>query len=501
MNLKIVISTRNVNVDDVKSKVCKSLSNSSTEFFVRYNNNEYALADLYNEYLFDEKHTDDVLVFIHDDIYLEQNWDVKLLTYFEDNSYGVIGLAGTRYLSDCQWWKHRESMIGQVWHKNEGKWGLNKYSNKYPNQILPAVVVDGLFMAVRPSMIEKPFRKLISKFHFYDVLFCLDNFNRGVKIGVVTDIDIKHDSIGQITSDWKLDKMLADKQYSFPIAAPIDLQIAVPVDIPQNDIDASLAIIIPSKNNFALLETCIDSIQKTNHKKYHIFIADTGSGKTQLDRFKAKMNGFDNVSVIEYDYYHFAKINNDVVSNHCSEYDVLLFCNDDVELKNDAITLCLNTLQSKDVGTVGCRLHYPNGRIQHCGIYISDFDLTTKTRIKGKYQILHKFYRGQYLFNKNIDEVFGNTGAFLMINRDLFLDAGGFDEKFTECFEDVKLNIELLNRGKLNLCNNYAVGIHHESYTRKKSEDMKFKSTVDFNKLKPLISEIERNGILNKYLL
>mgnify|MGYP000085323662 CR=1 FL=1 len=43
-----------------------------------------------------------------------------------------------------------------------------------------------------------------------------------------------------------------------------------------------------------------------------------------------------NVNLIEYDYYNFAKINNDVVKHHITnEYEYLLFCNNDIKLLNN----------------------------------------------------------------------------------------------------------------------------------------------------------------------
>ena len=48
------------------------------------------------------------------------------------------------------------------------------------------------------------------------------------------------------------------------------------------------------------------------------------------------INLHNNISLIEYDYYNFAKINNDVVKNHVTnEYEFLLFCNNDIMLLNN----------------------------------------------------------------------------------------------------------------------------------------------------------------------
>lgn len=71
--------------------------------------------------------------------------------------------------------------------------------------------------------------------------------------------------------------------------------------------------------------------------------------------------------------------------------------------------------------------------------------------------------------------VAGNTGAFLMVKRSDFLSIGGFDESFKHSLEDVKLNLQLLEAGKKNVCDSTTWAWHTESQTRKQAsckEDM-----------------------------
>ena len=88
-----------------------------------------------------------------------------------------------------------------------------------------------------------------------------------------------------------------------------------------------------------MLLDCVRSFQENcDINRYTIFIADTGSSTEEIDQIKKYIYGFDNVKLIEYDYYNFAKINNDVVKNHVSDdIDFLLFCNNDIKILNDVI--------------------------------------------------------------------------------------------------------------------------------------------------------------------
>lgn len=62
-----------------------------------------------------------------------------------------------------------------------------------------------------------------------------------------------------------------------------------------------------------------------------------------------------------------------------------------------------------------------------------------------------------HLLHKQLDSdlpdmlVFGNTGAFLMVRREDFLKAGMFNEEFKMCFEDVVLNMKMIEIGKINM--------------------------------------------------
>lgn len=77
----------------------------------------------------------------------------------------------------------------------------------------------------------------------------------------------------------------------------------------------------------------------------------------------------------------------------------------------------------------------------------------------------------------------GNTGAFMMIRRKDFIDAGKFDESFQHCFEDCVLNWKMLIAGKLNVTCASVSAIHSESATRKQqmSRDDVLKMKSFFN--------------------
>ena len=136
-----------------------------------------------------------------------------------------------------------------------------------------------------------------------------------------------------------------------------------------------LGIIIPTKGNVGLLKQCINSIIDNGGYLTNtmIYIADTGSSDEEKIEIKNSIGGVDgfNIRFIEYDFYNFAVINNDMVENHVQkDTEVLLFCNNDIKVVNNAINLMMDVYikNKKTVGTIGCRLHYEDNTVQHSGV-------------------------------------------------------------------------------------------------------------------------------------
>jgi GT2 family glycosyltransferase len=470
--ISIFYSTRKSNPKHSK-ELKKSCVLKNVEIIEFVNEGTHSLAQAYNYAIQASKY--DILVCLHDDVYLEKGWDKKILKYFNESDYGILGVAGTTDLSSTgMWWKEQHRMVGNVFHKTQkGKWVETKYCEKRPNEIIPVVCIDGLFMALDKTKIQEKFDERFDGFHFYDIPFCLANYRKEVEIGVITDIKIKHDSIGVPNEKWYENREKFVELYQSQLPANV-----IPPIIYKNKVislkrEPKLGIIIPSKDNFEYLERCIRSLIKTNYSNYTIYLADTGSDETTLDKIKGlykevNENNPDRMRIVRYNFYHFAKINNQVVENHMDEdTEVILFCNDDIEMVNDAISMMMEEYlkHEKHVGTIGCRLYYSNNSIQHGGIQL----ILTKD---GKIGVTHKGIKTYYKasFNKEYD-VLGNTGAFLMISRANFYKVNGFDESTEECMEDVLLNIDCIVKNLKNIYLGDAVCYHYESVTRSKNPD------------------------------
>ena len=452
------------------------------------NHNQFSLSELYNKGI--DESIYDIIVCCHNDIKLEKNWGKKLLEdYSNSPEFGIIGKAGSCYLSESgvYWERLHQTMVGQVYHHPDGhKKFLSKYSPKLPF-IVPVVTIDGLFMSFDKTKIKHKFDETIGRFHFYDHGFCLPNYLDGVKIGVTSSFEITHQSVGQPNQEFYDTKAKFVEKYKSVL--PLDLKpesIYVP-EIKEKQIKniGKVAVIIPTKSKLNLLFDCVESFHEhCNSSLYDIFIADTGSSVEEKELNKTRYENT-NVKLIEFDYYNFGKINNEVVKHHIgNEYEFILFCNNDIKLLNNAIYGMLKVFkENTKVGTVGGRLHFGNNLIQHDGVIL--FIDKNKTL-----QVSHKNLFNYYNYSTSLTKESGNTGGLLMIKKDIFEKCGYFNENYINCFEDVELNLKCVTLGLTNYTEGNVVAYHYESQTRNEDSDNLKKLQQDYhNNLLPFMIE------------
>ena len=451
-----------------KEHIRKSIGVKEFEILEYVNHNQYSLSEVYNKGINSSKY--DIVVCCHNDIRLETGWGKKLIKDFDKNpEFGIIGKAGSCYFpsSGIYWEKMNQTMVGQVYHEPKGqkKW-INKYSNKFPF-LIPVVTIDGLFISFDKTKINHTFDETIGKFHFYDHLFCLPNYLDGVKIGVTTSFDITHESVGQPNQEFyeSKDKFLEKWGSKLPLdlkPESIPFEKTTPKKLKGKD---KVAVIIPTKSNLQLLFDCINSFyRECDPSNFTIFVADTGSTEEEKEEMKKFLSLKDNIKLIEYDYYNFAKINNDVVRNHVTnEFNYLLFCNNDIKILNDVIYKMVNVFNTNHTaGTVGARLYYGDNTLQHNGLTIFLNKKNSNIGVNNGFEV-----GSYYKSSSGLKDVLGNTAALMMTKKTVFNKIGGFNEKYLECFEDVEYNINCKILGLSNFLDGVSVGYHYESVTRK----------------------------------
>ncbi len=220
-----------------------------------------------------------------------------------------------------------------------------------------------------------------------------------------------------------------------------------------------VSIIIPTTGNMRFLKPCLDTLKHSSYPAIEVVILDNGRGQHRDGIEYAKSSG---AVVIECnEAFNWSRLNNIGVQH--SHGELLLFLNDDIEIiQPDWLEALVEQALRDDVGTVGCLLLYPNGAIQHAGVFLVDHG-------GGARHLFHKQLPGKGIYlelDRCVREVSASTGACLMVPRQRFEQLGGFDEKLSVVGNDIDLCLRAQQAGLRNIWTPHARLIHHESVSR-----------------------------------
>ncbi|WP_217593040.1 glycosyltransferase [Cohnella sp. GbtcB17] len=228
------------------------------------------------------------------------------------------------------------------------------------------------------------------------------------------------------------------------------------------DIGPKVAIIIPTKNQYGVLKKCIDSLERTTYKNFEVFVIDNDSDDQEtikyLSEFKHRVLKISNPE----NKFSFAFINNRAVEQIDAEY--VLFLNNDTEvITPDWLSQMMGYAQINGVGTVGARLIFPDGRIQHAGITHGLYH----GMVGPSFKLIPSWDNG-YLSLANVSRnSIAVTAACMLTKRKLFLEIGGFDEaNFAVAYNDVDYCYRLNEAGFRSVYCSTAELRHYEGYTR-----------------------------------
>ncbi len=224
-----------------------------------------------------------------------------------------------------------------------------------------------------------------------------------------------------------------------------------------------ITIIIPTKDRVDMLRKCIESIEeKTFYKNYEVIIVDHLSCEADtieyLNYLQKSSNTF-KVLTFQEDF-NYSRINNYAAKYATGEH--LLFLNNDVEvITPEWLEAMLEHSQREDVGCVGAKLLYPDGKIQHVGVIVGWGG--SAEHIYKWYESRDIGYMGHFISIRNYSAV---TAACMMIKKSVFDEVDGFDERIKVGFNDTDFCLRVQIKGYLNVYTPYAELYHYESATR-----------------------------------
>ncbi|WP_213297266.1 glycosyltransferase family 2 protein [Paraburkholderia sacchari] len=233
-------------------------------------------------------------------------------------------------------------------------------------------------------------------------------------------------------------------------------QVTWPVTQPE----PKVAIIIPTKDKVDLLRVAVSSIlEKTAYKNYEIVIVDNESVEPGTMEYFEQVIQEPKVRLITYNKpYSFAALNNWAVTQ--TDAPLLAFVNNDIEVIEPTwLGEMVGHALRPDVGSVGAKLLYPNGTIQHSGVVVGIGGLAGHPHVgepSGSFG-----YFGRAACTQRYSAV---TAACMLMRREVFLEVSGFDEiNFAVAFNDVDLGLRLGKAGYANVWTPQALLYHHES--------------------------------------
>ena len=223
-----------------------------------------------------------------------------------------------------------------------------------------------------------------------------------------------------------------------------------------------VSIVVPTRNQSARLTTMLDSMKAhTAYPNYEIILVDNASDEPEIAQLYKRLEEEAGIRILhEQGAFNYSRFNN--IGAAEAKGDILLFLNNDVEIHSEAwLTELVMWAERPEVGVVGARLMYPNGRIQHAGVVLGLVGSAGHVFIGEPPEISGPF--GSPYWYRTYLAV---TGACMALRREVFDAVGGFDEAYQLTFSDITLCLKVIEKGYQVIYNPFAWLIHHEGGTR-----------------------------------
>lgn len=246
-----------------------------------------------------------------------------------------------------------------------------------------------------------------------------------------------------------------------------------------------LSVIILNYNVRYFLEQCVLSVQKAlEHIDGEIIVVDNLSADDSCEMMRQR---FPNVKLIENKTnLGFPKGNNIGVAEAKGEFICIL--NPDTVVAEDTFEKVLAFAKSKqDLGIVGCKLIDGTGNFLPESKRGVPTPWVAFTKIFGLYKLFPKLtlfnkYYAQHLSENQTGKVDILVGAFMVMQRDLYLEVGGFDENCFMYSDDIDLSYMVLKSGRSNYYFHETSVIHYkgESTVRDGTYMKRFREAMQF---------------------
>lgn len=221
-----------------------------------------------------------------------------------------------------------------------------------------------------------------------------------------------------------------------------------------------VSIIIPARDQACVTKRCLDSIYKhTTYQNFEIILVDNASSDAEtFEMYKSFMER-SNFRLIEYNHeFNYSKINNYGIKQ--ANGDVIVLLNNDTEIiTRNWLEILVGYAIQNHIGAVGAKLYYEDNTIQHGGIVLGvggvavhAFLHDTNNSIDGRLEIPYNYS--------------AVTAACLAIEKRKIYEVGLLNESLKVAYNDVDLNLKLIDIGYFNVFHPLVEVYHLESKSR-----------------------------------
>jgi GT2 family glycosyltransferase len=225
-----------------------------------------------------------------------------------------------------------------------------------------------------------------------------------------------------------------------------------------------VSIMICTKDKADFLQKCLVSVfERSEYQNFEVILVDNQSKEEKtFDLIKCwkekEPSRFRRLAIDEP--FNFSALNNRAAKSANGE--LLLFLNNDTEVISSSwLQELAGQALRPEIGAVGALLLFQDGSIQHAGIIVGGEKIAVHADRGASGD--EPGYHGRLLIPGNVSAV---SAACLMVRKDVFWHAGGFDEGLPRGYNDVALCLQLRRLRYSHVFLPQVKLFHHESQTR-----------------------------------
>jgi ADP-heptose:LPS heptosyltransferase/GT2 family glycosyltransferase len=221
-----------------------------------------------------------------------------------------------------------------------------------------------------------------------------------------------------------------------------------------------VSVIVPTCWTGGLVERCLETLRATTTAaNVEIIVLDTNADEPPERRAWLSRRA-DHV-VDAPGPFNWSRLNNEGAKR--ARGDLLLFLNDDVAADQPGwLDAMLQPAVRPEVGVVGPRLLYPDGSVQHAGMFLAGMGLA-----RHAFRHLGADEPGYFGLARTQRDVTAVTGACMLVRREVFDALGGFDEAHAVINNDLDFCLRAGAAGYRVVFTPHATLTHDEGASRK----------------------------------